>query len=422
MKKLIFLVSLQLLLVLGMKMEPAQAQTATATPDCCGVTSIGVAPVATPQSSLTNFGISRQKGLIYVGERFRNVIDIFSTGLVYQKALGAPGEFNGINSVTVGPDDLLYESEDSGAKIQVVDPDTGASLDSLPLPNYGRGLFVDTNGDIYATSLANPIYLFHRLSCAPAYDAGTLLVLNGDPDSSPDIYAVFKDGEDLYVFENFNLNKYLHAGGVTFVFSKQIGAPTGPPEEVLYSPGGMTRDPFGNYYTVSGSDGDILGYDRNFQFVFRCNFGGIGGVLADEQGDTFMNQNNQSMLKLHQTCLPQGVPTPDVDAIPGCTPTPGYTGSNPPGAGQVFVYPSPARAQRATLAYFMAEAGTLTLKIWNHNGELVEQMTDQKPAGAQSSSFDITRFPTGIYFYSATLGYGSGRREKLKTDKFAVLH
>jgi len=115
-----------------------------------------------------------------------------------------------------------------------------------------------------------------------------------------------------------------------------------------------------------------------------------------------------------------------VTVVQGCivepTPTPSYNGSNPPDAGQFFIYPSPARGDHATLSYNMAGSGQIDLKIWNEKAELVAHVTDQKPAGVQVTPFSISGFATGIYFYALTINYDSGRNEQIKPQKFAIIH
>ena len=105
-----------------------------------------------------------------------------------------------------------------------------------------------------------------------------------------------------------------------------------------------------------------------------------------------------------------------------CSTTGVYPGSNQPGAGEFFIYPSPARGSQATVSYNMAQAGQVDLRVWNEKAELVTHVTDSKPAGVQITPFSIAGFGTGVYFYSVTLTYSSGQVEKLGPKKFAILH
>lgn len=109
--------------------------------------------------------------------------------------------------------------------------------------------------------------------------------------------------------------------------------------------------------------------------------------------------------------------------IPTPTPTEAsYPGENPPGSGEFFIYPSPARGSQATVSYNLAQAGQLDLRVWNEKAELVTHVIDSKPAGVQVTLFSIAGFGTGVYFYSLTLTYSSGQVEKLGPKKFAILH
>jgi len=105
-----------------------------------------------------------------------------------------------------------------------------------------------------------------------------------------------------------------------------------------------------------------------------------------------------------------------------CTPTPSYQGSIPPGAGQCFIFPSPARGSQASVSYNMGDAGQVDLRIWNEKAELVTHVTDSKPKGTQVTSFSIAGFGSGIYFYALTLNYDSGQMEKIGPQKFAIIH
>ena len=123
------------------------------------------------------------------------------------------------------------------------------------------------------------------------------------------------------------------------------------------------------------------------------------------------------------TATPTQTSTDTPTGTPTSTPTPlGYAGPNPPSTGECFIYPSPVRGDQASLVYVMEENGALDLKVWNEKAELVTRVTDPKGTGAQTSTFSVAGFGSGVYFYQATLRYSSGRNVVLKTAKFAVLH
>jgi hypothetical protein len=111
-------------------------------------------------------------------------------------------------------------------------------------------------------------------------------------------------------------------------------------------------------------------------------------------------------------------PTPTVTI----TPTPPYTGYNPPGPGESYVYPSPVKGEQAHISYYMAEAGTMYLRVWNEKAQLAMEAQDQKPAGVQTTDLDFSGLATGVYYYILTLNYQSGRTEQIEAQKFIVLH
>jgi hypothetical protein len=104
------------------------------------------------------------------------------------------------------------------------------------------------------------------------------------------------------------------------------------------------------------------------------------------------------------------------------TPSPGgYQGTSPPQAGQAFVYPSPARGDFAHVAYAMAAAGKVSIKVWNENAGLVDEVTDQKPAGNQITRLLTGKYAPGVYFFQVSQQYDSGATAKTEILKFTVL-
>ena len=118
-------------------------------------------------------------------------------------------------------------------------------------------------------------------------------------------------------------------------------------------------------------------------------------------------------------------PTPAAAASETASPTPvvdqPYTGSHPPGPSQAFLYPSPARGSEASLAFTMAEAGTLTARIWNANGDLVARFTENRQAGAQAARIPLGGFAVGVYLLKVDFRYDSGASASLGVQKFSVV-
>jgi hypothetical protein len=92
-----------------------------------------------------------------------------------------------------------------------------------------------------------------------------------------------------------------------------------------------------------------------------------------------------------------------------------------PATGDTYFYPSPARGQSGAVAYNMKSSGTVTLKIYNQTGRLVDTVNDTKPAGPQSSSVSVGSFASGTYYYVLYIQYNSGSSETITPRKFAVL-
>lgn len=90
-----------------------------------------------------------------------------------------------------------------------------------------------------------------------------------------------------------------------------------------------------------------------------------------------------------------------------------------PDAGVTFLFPSPAR-DAASIGYTMAESGTVTIRVYNAGGRLVDTVEDAKPAGAQTTVVTTAKLSPGVYFYLLERKYGSGTSDKIGPHKFAV--
>jgi len=95
------------------------------------------------------------------------------------------------------------------------------------------------------------------------------------------------------------------------------------------------------------------------------------------------------------------------------------TGIPAPAAGATFVYPSPAR-NVARIAYTMAAAGAVTLKVYSAAGRLVAALEEAKPAGVQSTSVTTSLLAPGVYVYLLERVYGAGGRDRLGRGRFVV--
>ena len=73
------------------------------------------------------------------------------------------------------------------------------------------------------------------------------------------------------------------------------------------------------------------------------------------------------------------------------------------------------------MAYFMAEAGKVQVRLWNENGDLAAAPSEAQAAGYRCMRLDIKGYAPGIYYYRVVLRYDSGREERLRAGKLAIL-
>ena len=239
-------------------------------------------------------------------------------------------------------------------------------------------------------------------------------------------YEVLPQGNNLLITDSSNNRIVLWTSpdGVNYTYN----------QTVFYSASGiaptqMTAEPGTSRVYVGTSNDGFLVLDSAttpWSFLYQCSPAGqayVPGIGVDSANVFFslvLLAKGGACPKPDSSCfapltLPTNTPTPG--------PTPAYAGANPPASGGCFIYPSPARGSTATVCYDMAQAGQVDLKVWNESGEWAAEIKDRKgAAGAQVTSFDISHFARGVYYYALTLTYDSGASEKPKAGKFAVIH
>jgi hypothetical protein len=88
-----------------------------------------------------------------------------------------------------------------------------------------------------------------------------------------------------------------------------------------------------------------------------------------------------------------------------------------------YFYPSPAKGDEGAVAYDLRHAGTVTLRVYNQTGRLVDTIRDSKPAGWQSSKVSVGKFASGVYYYILYMQYtAEGTSETQTPRKFVVAH
>jgi hypothetical protein len=92
-----------------------------------------------------------------------------------------------------------------------------------------------------------------------------------------------------------------------------------------------------------------------------------------------------------------------------------------PVAGGSYIYPSPSKGALATVVYWVKRDGSVTLKIYNQTGRLVDTLHDLKSVGWQTSTVSVGKFASGVYYYVLYLQPSSGTAEMQAPHKFVVL-
>ena len=305
------------------------------------------------------------------------------------------------NSSTVAFSDS-YPSNASLANYNFYTGDNGA-VDST-YPNFfsaGSGILLNTANPVYASEQLlvtspnfNPTQSDYTVQCdAKAAQIGGLF----------GIMVRAQDGGNFYDFVcnngQWQIERHIYSGGTThFVYLSTSFSPA-------YTAGTWV------HLTLTACGTNLLCYaDLNNgagnQLLFNVTdstfTGGAPGIRSG-----YMYSPNENSFENFQvsTCGTPVAPIPSV-TVP---------------AGQCTVYPSPVRGNQATLAYTMAEAGTMKMTLWNQNREKAAVITDTRPAGPQTTAFSLSGFAPGVYLYSVTLRYNSGTSQTLKPGKFAVI-
>lgn len=90
--------------------------------------------------------------------------------------------------------------------------------------------------------------------------------------------------------------------------------------------------------------------------------------------------------------------------------------------GDSYIYPSPARGDNATLAFWLREAGDVSIRVYNQTGRPAAIITESLPAGWRFYALDIGKFAPGSYLYVISVRYVSGATETRPPHRFAILH
>jgi predicted outer membrane repeat protein len=70
-------------------------------------------------------------------------------------------------------------------------------------------------------------------------------------------------------------------------------------------------------------------------------------------------------------------------------------------------YPNPFNAQ-TTITYHIPKPSRIKLAVYNTNGQLVDVLSnEQKPSGSYTTTWDGSRFSSGLYFFKLSSGHGT---------------
>jgi sugar lactone lactonase YvrE len=387
---------------------PTDSPTPTSTPDCCqGVT------VLTGQSghALNGAGLSVDYAnqRLYVANFIGNEIQVFDSEtkspVTLFSALGAGDTL--INPIDTALDAAgnLYVAAEGNEAVEKFD----ANYNYVGAIAAGQGLSVVgvcvSGNEVFISTTQNSILEY--VGSGASYSAAATF---GGPGNLDHPNEMVKVGNGLYVADTLNGR----------VLKFDVTAPLAAPSTVqtsLFFPTGLRTDLAGNFYVGESDNGGVAQFVDRYDPTFttrenQCPLVDVWGPAVNTSGQVFISGLNSLAVTVLQGCVDEPVPTA----------TPSYQGPHPPGTGADFIYPSPARGTQARVVYFMTGPGRMKMTVWNEAAQRRAEVTDQKPAGSQSTAFDISGWATGVYFYTLALSYDSGALQKLPPQKFAIIH
>jgi sugar lactone lactonase YvrE len=382
--------------------------TATSTTVCCqGVTDLTGQSGHTLNGAGLSVDYAHQR--LYAADFFNNAVQVFDSEtegpITLFSALGAGATL--LNPIDTALDAAgnLYVAAEGNQAVEKFDTNynyvgaiaAGQGLSVVGVCVSGNAVFISTTQDL----------ILEYAGTGASYSAAATF---GGPGNLSNPNEMAKVGNDLYVADTFNGR----------VVKFDVNAPSAVPTVVqasLFYPTGLRTDLAGNFYVGESDNGGVAQFVDRYDPTFttrenQCPLADVWGPAINASGQVFVSGLNSFAVTVLQSCVVEPVPTS----------TPSFQGFNPPGAGADFIYPSPARGTQARVVYFMTGPGRMKMTVWNEAAERRAEVTDQKPAGSQSTAFDISGWATGVYFYALTLNYDSGAVQKLPPQKFAVIH
>ena len=178
------------------------------------------------------------------------------------------------------------------------------------------------------------------------------------------------------------------------------------------------------------TSGQLLAYDQNGKMIdgFPLQTGGIvsslafsGNRLAAASTDSSiyvwqMDNILDSSKVLWKGFLADEFHSNYVES--GAPPTPKSTELLP--ASYAYNWPNPVREKSTNIRYFLGKTATVTIKIFNMAGELVEQLAGPGAANLDNEvAWDVSKVQSGVYF--AQIKASASGEEKSVIVKIAVV-
>jgi hypothetical protein len=76
----------------------------------------------------------------------------------------------------------------------------------------------------------------------------------------------------------------------------------------------------------------------------------------------------------------------------------------------------------ATVAYWLARPGQVTIRVYNLLGTPVGRIDEARGPGWQRSPLTLSSYAPGTYFFTLSVDHDSGAKETRPPVKFAVIH